>query len=154
MMLTAALLGVFECWVLYVVVDSEVFRWIHLIVSLYGVLWLVGLSAAASIYAHSVRPSGLRLRFSVFHDISIDVPSAGFVAHRRTTSGRRKTVEFDAASRALSVSVLGGTNVRIEFDEDQEVLLTSGQTVSVRTIDLHVDDPSLVVSGRVDRRDD
>jgi hypothetical protein len=139
-------LSVVELAVVHVVVPWPAVRWVLLVLSAYGVLWLAGFVAALTAYPHAVGAATLRLRYATLADVA--VPLTGTVTVRREYRGdldRIVTVRGDE----LAVPVLNGTNVVVRLAEPTAVRIGPRRAATVSTVRFHADDPDAAVTALV-----
>jgi hypothetical protein len=130
-----------------VAVDLIVRRWTYvriplLVLSVWGIVWMLGLLFGLLTRPHAVGPDGIRVRFGAEIDIGIDWLSVDAVAiRRRNRVGKAPKVTLDDHGEAtLHVRVANETNLEIELDRPAAVRLPHG-TETVRRISLYADDP-------------
>lgn len=82
-----------------------------LILGILGLVWLVGFIASLVVYPHVVSETRLRLRFSVFHDISISRNAIEDVQAFRDDPG--STASGACVDGKLVMSVASQTNIRL-----------------------------------------
>jgi hypothetical protein len=116
-------------------------RWVLLALSVYGLLWVVGLACSLRQHPHVRRGEDLLLRFGHFRTTRVSL--AGLVAARRDVrTGHKHNVEFSDGD--LSLSVAGETTVELVFDPPAEVEVR-GTTERVTRIRFFADDPRTAV---------
>ncbi len=130
-----------------VVVDVIVRRWDFiriplLILSIWGIVWMLGMLFGMLTRPHAVGPDGLRVRYGAEVDIAIDWPSVDAVAirkRRRAEKEPRVTVN-DQGAATFHLRVADETNLEIELDRCTELRLPHG-TERVSRIALYAEDP-------------
>jgi hypothetical protein len=138
--MTAAL-GAVESVVVHVLVLGVMVRWVLLGLSVYGLLWVVGLAFSLRQHPHVLRGSELLLRFGHFR--TTRVPLAGLVGARRDIrTGHKHNVEIHAGT--LSLSVAGETSVELALEPAAEVEMR-GRIVCVSRVRFFADDPGSAV---------
>ncbi|MCP3799652.1 hypothetical protein NLX83_10325 [Allokutzneria sp. A3M-2-11 16] len=112
-------------------------RWILLVLSVYGVVWLVGYMATLITRPHVIGPENLLLRngSQAEHAFPLTVV-------RKARAERKGNHERSVAVVGETLNIAAGdtTTVFVEFDPPQEV---DGRTV--RGARFHADDPQAVV---------
>ena len=128
-----------ETVVLHVVIPWETVRLAVDVVSVWGLLWMVGYFASIRVHPHLVTPSGLRVRSGTSVDLFVPWTSVASVELRRhaVDKERRLVVEDGVAS----VPQLKETHVDIRLSAPLQT--PKGEAREVR---LHVDDPPALVA--------
>jgi hypothetical protein len=132
-------LGVLETAVVHVLLPWEIARWVLLVVSSYGLVWVLGSGLSLFQHPHVLRDGELVLRSGHLH--SIAVPLAGLVAVRRSMESEHGRTVVRNGDR-LVLSVMGDTDVELRFDPPVHV---AGQDEPVARVAFWVDDPRTVV---------
>jgi hypothetical protein len=103
------------------------------VLSVYGLLWMLGLLASYRVYPHLVDAAGIRVRHSLFVDITIPGAAvAGARARRRLVAGTAMLqAEEHAAGRTLTVPVSGQTNVEVVLHEPTPLGTPDGPVTEV-----------------------
>lgn len=130
-----------------VAVDLIVRRWPSvrialLVLSVWGLVWMVGLLFGMLTRPHAVGPDGLRLRYGSEIDVAVRWDDVAVVSRRkRSRQGKEPQVVVDEHGDAtLHLRVGDETNVEIRLEHPLEVRLPQGRR-TVGRITLHVDDP-------------
>jgi hypothetical protein len=138
---TTAGLGAVETTVVHLLVPWPAVRWVLLGLSVYGLLWVVGLALSLRQHPHVLRGGVLLLRFAHFR--STPVPLATLTGARRDVrTGHAHNVEW--TDGALSLSVAGETSVELAFDPPVEVAVR-GLSAAVARVRFFADDPRAAV---------
>ena len=132
-------LGVLETAVVHVLLPWEIARWVLLVVSSYGLVWVLGSGLSLFQHPHVLRDGELVLRSGHLH--SIAVPLAGLVAVRRSVQSEHGRTVVRNGDR-LVLSVMGDTDVELCFDPPVPV---AGQDEPVARVAFWADDPQAVV---------
>ena len=145
----ALLLGILVVSVVeLLVVDLLVRRWetvrlTLLVLSLWGLVFMVGLLLGMVTRPHAVGPDGLRIRSGT--DVDLALPwevVAGVSALRTTGQGQQPLVVVDERGRTtLHLLVAEEGNLEVRLLEPVAVRLPSGTEVVTRVL-LHADDPA------------
>jgi hypothetical protein len=110
---------------------SEAAAWVHVALSLYGVVWLVGDYRAMRRRPHELRAAGLRVRYGLRWDVEVAWDRVAVV--RRT----RRPPEGEGS---LNTVPLGRPRYVVELREPAEATGPYGLTREVRRVGLIVDD--------------
>lgn len=138
--MTAGLGGV-EAVVVHVLVPWTTARWVLLALSVYGLVWVIGLAFSLRQHPHVLRGDELLLRFGHFR--TTHVPLAHLLGARRDVrSGHKHNVEIH--DDTLSLSVAGETAVELEFSPAAEVEVR-GRSERVTRVRFFADDPRAAV---------
>jgi len=138
-----------EVVVFHLIIPWETLRLVVDIISIWGLLWMVGTLAAYRIRPHLLLRDELRIRNSVYHDIAVptsaivssavrelDLPSAMFALHLAT----------DDNGTHVSVGVSGRTNVVVALRPATPIHTVKGVS-RTDTVRLWVDEPRQFVAG-------
>ncbi|WP_426511305.1 PH domain-containing protein [Dactylosporangium sp. McL0621] len=128
-----------ETVAVHLILPWPVVRLVVDVLSVYGLLWMLGIVASYRVYPHLVDEAGIRVRHSLFADIAIPGAAVAEVrARRRLLAGSAMLqVEEHAAGRTLSVPVSGQTNVEVVLREPTPLGTPDGPVTEVR---LYADD--------------
>ncbi len=113
-----------------------------LVLGVLGVVWLLGFVASLICYPHVVSADRLRLRFSVFHDITVPTAAVRSVGTTSRTPRTQKVAElFDDE---LVMVVTGQSGVVVELDDADFASLNPNvdDAGTLRRITFHADEPS------------
>lgn len=149
--LIAGLLGLWifasalEIPLFHVITPWEQVRSAVLVISAWGLLWMLGYYGSLKVYPHAVGPAGIRVRYSATVRGSVRWDSVVSVAaHRR--DGLPRSVDLDPDDpTTLAIAVGHETNVRILLSSPVEVA-TLSRTFRPERLDLYVDDPKAFVA--------
>jgi hypothetical protein len=100
-----------ELPVVHLLIPWDTVRLVVLILSVWGVLWMLGLLAGVIVYKHLLDDDGLRIRYGATVDIRIPAEAIAGVTARRGSAETGKNVEVDGT--ALSVPVVKQTRVEV-----------------------------------------
>ncbi|MEV4537301.1 hypothetical protein AB0J82_26325 [Asanoa sp. NPDC049518] len=114
-------------------------------VSIWGLLWMVGLLGAVRIHPHLVQPEGIRIRSGFTVDAFVPWSSVAAVRTRNRPLEKSKGVQFEETADGLigKVVVLGQTNVELVFTSPIEVGLPRGPLTELH---FWADDPAELTS--------
>ncbi|WIM96433.1 hypothetical protein ACTOB_008627 [Actinoplanes oblitus] len=121
-------------------------RWVRialLILTVYGILWIVGLLGAIHRKPHYLTADQAHLRFGHFGDIRVPIAAVAD-ARVATVAGLRKTVQIDDGVAALSV--LGSTTVEIRLVPGSEVVVSGTRRGDLTAIRFAADEPSMAAA--------
>jgi hypothetical protein len=136
--MTAGLGGV-EAVVVHVLVPWAPVRWALLVLSVYGLLWVIGLAFSLRQHPHVLRGDELLLRFGHFR--TTHVPLAHLLgARREVRNGHKHNVEIGDGT----LSVAGETAVELEFSPAAEIEVR-GRSEHVTSVRFFADDPRAAV---------
>jgi hypothetical protein len=124
------------------------------VISVYGVIWMLGLLAGTWVHPHLVGPAGLRIRNGFMLELAVPWDAVAAVRHqtRPVTGGR--TVHIDhtsgsggSAGRAVaSIAALGQTTVDVVLRRRIAVPVRGGGTEMADEIRCYADDPGALVA--------
>jgi hypothetical protein len=137
-----------EVVVLHLIIPWETVRIVVDIISIWGLLWMLGTLAAYRIRPHLLLPDELRIRNSVYHDISVPTSAIASGAVREVdlpSSMRALQIAADDEACHVSVGVSGRTNVGLTLRPGTPLETAKG-TVATDTVRLWVDDPRSFVA--------
>jgi len=131
--------GAVETVVFHVIIPWETVRLLCDVVSVWGLLWMIGYFASIRVHPHLVTPAGLRVRSGTSVDLFVPWSSVASVEVRRhnVDKDRRLIVEDGVAS----VPQTKETHVDVRLSSPVET--PKGPVNEVR---LHVDDPKSLVA--------
>lgn len=135
-----------EMAVVHFVVPWPVVRWILLIVSLWGLIWMVGYLAGLIVYPHLVEPDRVVVRAG--HTIRAEIPAAlieGVHAGTRSLEHSRR-VQLDPADPThLFIAESGQVSVHLRLSAPITLTLPHGRCTVTR-VSLWADDASGMVA--------
>lgn len=121
-------------------------RWPLLIVSVWGLVWMVGFLAGQIVYPHLVEPDRLRVRNG--HTVDAVVPISAISSVRTSVRSRpsSKTITLDNNDPThLYIAVSGQVNVHVTMVEPITVALPRGRYV-VSELSFWADEPGLALA--------
>jgi hypothetical protein len=141
------LLSAVELVVFHVILPWETIRTIVDILSVWGVVWMVGLLASFKVYPHLVTDSGLRVRNGINADLIVpwDAIATVGVRERSREKSRSLQLDRDGTGTVLNVVTASRTNVELALRHPLAVRLPKGE-VPVTEIRLFADDARELVS--------
>jgi hypothetical protein len=142
-----------ELFVLHLLLPWETIRIIADVLSLWGLVWMLGMLASFKVYPHLVSESGLRVRRGVSVDLTVpwDAIAAIEVRERGRDKSRALQLDRDEQSTVLNVVVASRTNVDLTLRRPLPVPLPNGEE-SITELRLYTDDPRGLVSRVRERR--
>ena len=131
-----------------VVVDVIVSRWTYvrvplLVLSIWGLVYMLGLLFGMLVRPHAVGPHGIRVRSGSEVDIPIDWGDVQSVTRRKKViSEKQPKVTVDADGQAtLHLRIMNETNIEVQLHRATPVRLPHG-TETVSRVHLYADDPA------------
>lgn len=128
-MILAAVLGTGSPWV-----------WLALGLHCYGLVWLGGFLGSLRVLPHEVDGYRVRLRDSVFTEISIPLTAVVSVAEHLCPNQGRSGLRVDQAGHALLA--YGDATVRLHLTPEAGALIAGNPAGHLRTLDVTVDEPA------------
>lgn len=137
-----------EVVVFHLIIPWEAVRVVVDIISIWGLIWMMGTLAAYRMRPHLLLPDELRVRNSVYHDVA--VPTAAIVSAvvRETdlpSSMKSLQIDTDGDANQVSVGVSGRVNVVLTL-QPATLLMTAKGAVPADAVRLWVDDPRAFVA--------
>jgi hypothetical protein len=141
----------------HLLIPWEGLRLVVDIISIWGLVWMLGMLAGYHVYPHLVTDDELRVRSGVYHDIRVPRSAiATAVAKERDLASSVWLLQVEPGEQGydVSVAVSGRTNVLLTLAEPT-VLSTAKGDLEVRTMALWADEPSKLAAALdpVRRRD-
>lgn len=135
-----------EVVIVHVVVPWPAVRLVLDVLGVWGVVWMLGLTAALTVKPHLLDDAGMRIRNGVMTDVTVPWDAVAALAVRRRARERSRAIQLDrdGQSTVLNVVVGSQTTVDVTLREPLEVALPSGPE-TVTAIRLHADDPQGLV---------
>ena len=129
------------------VVPWQPARLIMLFISIWGLLWMVGLFAGLKIHPHVVGDGGIRVRMGAGLDFTLawaEIESVG-KGYRSMPSGKSVQIEDDHGRRVLHIVVGSQTSVDVRLRHPVTIALPQGDSGPVEEVRLYADDPDAFV---------
>ena len=125
------------------VVPWEPARWIMLALSVWGLLWMIGLYASLKINPHLVGPAGIRVRSGAALDVTVAWADVETVtrAYRTLPSSRSVQVEPDGSRTVLHLPAGSQTSVDVRLRRPVGFALPRGPAAPADEIRFYADDP-------------
>jgi hypothetical protein len=129
------------------VVPWQPARWIVLVLSVWGLLWMIGFFASIKIHPHVVGDRGIRVRLGAGIDFTVPWEHVESVrkAYRTLPSGKSVQVEQVGERRVLHIVVGSQTSVDVRLRRPATFVLPKGETDPVDELRLYADDPDAFV---------
>jgi hypothetical protein len=121
------------------VVPWEPARWIVLALSVWGLLWMLGLYASLKLNPHLVGDRGIRVRLGSTGEIVLPWADVEAVSKRYRTMPSSKSVQIE--DEALHLPAASQTSVDVRLVRPMTFHLPKGETEPVREVRLYADDP-------------
>jgi hypothetical protein len=130
-----------ELVVLHLLLPWEVVRIAADVISVWGLAWMLGLTASFTVYPHLVSDSGLRIRHGAGTDITVPWDAIATIGVRERSRDKSRAVQLDRDEQdtVLSVVIASRTNVDLTFRRPLVVPLNKGDE-SVTELRLYADD--------------
>lgn len=133
-----------EMVIVHLVIPWAWVRWPLLIVSLWGLIWMLGYLAGLIVYPHLVEPTRLRVRCG--HTIDVTVPIEMIENVRTHTESRptSRTVQLVDDDQRLVIAMSSQANVHVTLAGPLTADLPAGRYTFSR-LSFWADDPAAVV---------
>jgi hypothetical protein len=131
-----------ELPVVHLLLPWQAVRLIALVLSVWGLLWMLGFLASMKVFPHLLDDDGLRVRHGTTVDIHIPWEAVASVASRRGSVPTRKTVSVERSDdgAVVNVAVLKQTKVDVVLHRPTTVDLPDGAE-EITGVRLYVDRP-------------
>jgi len=141
-----------ELVVVHLLLPWATVRLIALVLSTWGLLWMVGYLASLKVFPHLLDDHGLRVRYGTTADIRIpwEVIESVTSRRRRVSTRRNVQVQHGDDGIAVDVAVLNQTKVDVALHQPTTVKLPNG-TQEITELRLYVDDPRAFVAAARER---
>jgi hypothetical protein len=137
-----------EMVVVHLLIPWQTVRIILLIISAWGLIWMVGFLASLKVYPHLLSDATLRVRHGATVDIAIPLDAiASIVAQRRDLPSSIRTLQFRETKSGidLQVGVSGEVNVHAVLRHPMTVPTPKGDK-EISELSFWVDDPRAFVA--------
>ncbi len=144
---TFVVLSALELVALHVILPWETVRLIADVLGVWGVVWMLGLTASFTVHPHLLGDSGLRVRNGVAVDVPVPWDAVATVGARLRSHEKSRAVQLDRGERGtvLNVVVASQTNVDIGLSRPLLVRLPTGEE-TITGLRLYADDARAVVA--------
>jgi hypothetical protein len=137
-----------ELPVVHLLIPWDSVRLVALVISVWGLLWMVGYLASVKVFPHLLDEHGLRVRYGTTADFAIPWDAVEEVAARRRSVPGRPYVRVE--DEALSVAVMNQTRVDVVLRRPVTVRLRDAAE-EITALRLYVDDPRAFIAGARER---
>jgi hypothetical protein len=136
-----------ELVVVHLILPWETVRTIALVLSLWGLLWMIGYLASLRVYLHLVGPDELRARYATYVDVRVPWEAVAEVrlAKHRLPTGKALQVLPAEGGDAVHVAVLKRTRIDVVLRAPTTLVLPDGPR-EVTAVRLDADDPKALVA--------
>jgi hypothetical protein len=141
-----------ELVVVHLILPWATIRTVLLVLSIWGLVWMIGFLASMRVFPHLLDERGLRLRYGTSVDVRVPWEAiASVTASRRSlTSGRSVQLLGTDDGQAVAVAVLKRTRVDVVLHGPTTLELPDGPA-EVTAVRFDADDPKAVVAAVRDR---
>ena len=117
-------------------------RWIMLGLSVWGLLWMIGFSAALKLNPHLTGPDGIRVRLGASVDLLVPWAQVEQIGkrYRSMPSSRSVQIEPDGDRTVLHVVAGGQTSIDVRLREPVTFTLPKGPSGPVHEVRFYADD--------------
>jgi hypothetical protein len=137
-----------ELPVVHLLLPWATVRLVVLVVSVWGLLWMLGLLASMKVFPHVIDHAGIRARYGFDVDIRVPWSAIETVTTRRGSVGGSGRVRLDGTS--ASIPVLNQTRVAVALRAPTMLELPDGPA-AVSELRLYADDASAFVAAARER---
>lgn len=131
-----------EMVVVHFLIPWDVVRWVVLLLSVWGLIWMLGMLGSLTIHPHLVTPSAVRVRNG--HTIDLTIPHERIVDITAGVRSAANSRTVQSTPDTLQVAMSGQVNVHLRLADDVPLQLPGGRYV-VRAVSLWADDPRAMV---------
>ena len=146
--LMLAFIGVsaIELPILHLLLPWHIVRLVVDILSVYGLIWMVGLLATIRVYPHVATDDGLRVRHGSTVDFEVPWEAVAAVRSRnRPVAGKGVQIERSQTGLVAQLGVMKQTTVDVVLREPTVIALPQTDGEPVTEVRLYVDDPDALV---------
>ena len=142
-----------ELPVVHILLPWDTVRLVVDVLSVWGLLWMVGMLASVRVFPHLLDEAGLRIRYGTTVDIRVPWDAVAAVTSRRGSVATGKSVHVDdgADGTVASVPVMKLTRVEIELHHPTTLDLPDGPVEGVGALRCYADDPAAFVAAARER---
>ena len=139
--------SVLELVVVHLLLPWETVRLIADVLSIWGLVWMVGFLASMKVYPHLLDDVGLPIRYGTTADIAIPWEAVATVTSSRGSVPTRHNVQVERSDEGVvvDVAVLKQTRVDVVLSRPTTVKLPDG-TEEITELRFYVDDPRALVA--------
>ena len=141
-----------ELPVVHVLLPWDTVRLVVVVLSIWGLLWMIGLLASMKVFPHLLDDAGLRIRYGTSADVRVPWEAVASVTSRRHSAPTRQTVQVERGDdgAVLSVAVLKQTKVDVVLHRPTAIALPGGAE-EITEVRLYADDPRGFVAAARER---
>lgn len=153
LMIVFIVVSAVELPIVHFLLPWETVRLVVDIISVWGLLWMVGLLAAVRVHPHFVDEKGIRVRYAFSVDVRVPWEAVASARSRARTveTGRTVQCEQTAAGAVVSINVMKQTTVDLVLREPTVLDLPQAGGQPVVELRLYADDPAALVADIRDR---
>lgn len=136
-----------ELPVVHVLLAWDTVRLVADVLSIWGLLWMVGMLASLRVFPHLLDDAGIRIRYGTSIDVRIpwDAVERVKAGRHRIPTGKTMSIERDDDEAVMSIAVLKQTRVDVVLREPTMVKLRDG-VEQLTELRLYADDPRAFVA--------
>ena len=114
------------------------------ILSLWGLIWMLGFMASLRVYPHLVSDAGLRIRRGISTDLTVPLDAIASISVRERVRDKSRAIQVDRGEQGavLNVVIANRTNVDVALSRPLDL---AGHT-DVTTLRCYTDDPRGLVA--------
>ena len=118
-------------------------RWIMLVLSVWGLLWMIGFLAGLKGHPHIVGARGIRVRLGASIDLTVPWDNVDTVSkrYRSMPSGKSVQIEQQGDRKVLQIVAGSQTSIDVRLRRPATFLMPKGRTEPVDELRLYADDP-------------
>lgn len=139
-----------ELPVVHLLLPWETVRLVADVLSVWGLLWMLGLRAGVHVFPHLMDGDGVRIRNGTSADVHVPWAAIARVRGRRGSVATGKTVvierDGDGDAVVVNVAVMKLTRVELELHGPTALALPGGVVEGVTHVRLYADDPAAFVA--------
>jgi hypothetical protein len=142
-----------ELPVVHLLIPWDMVRLVVLVISVWGLLWMVGFLASMKVFPHLLDGDGLRIRYGTSVDVAIRWSAVASVTARRGSIASRKNVHVESGGgdgTVASFPVMKQTRVDVALERPTCVALPEG-TEEITAVRLYADDARAFVAAARER---
>jgi hypothetical protein len=149
--------SIIELPVVHLLIPWDTVRLVALVISVWGLLWMLGLLASMKVFPHLLDDAGIRIRYGTTVDLRIPWSAVASVTARRASVPSRQSVEVEHGEdgAVANVPVMKQTRVAVVLHRPTAIVLPDG-TEEITEVRLYADDARAFVAAareRLDRED-
>lgn len=137
-----------EVPLVHLLIPWDTVRIVVLVLSIWGLLWMVGLLASLTVYPHLLTPTGMRVRNGASTDITLPWSTVAAASYQRRdldSTIRALQPRETEAGTDLQVAVSGQVNVHLRLHRPTVVAIPKGE-MEIVELSLFADDPRALVA--------